>query len=492
MQKRGEKKTETVVEFKTEQLVLPEIKKDLLTEKKVDENSTAFVDEKIALKKGQLFYSNCSAKNKNKNLKKTSIVKNALNSHQLKIRHDSIFAKATTEEEQKLKMAEAEQSASKKSSKKSKLTNLIFFFVNIAVVAGILVYQLSKEEFAPLSGLKFNFIAIIIALLFFGLTIFSETLTTSYLMKISTGKWRFVFSYKLTYIGRYYDCVTPMATGGQPFQITYLKSHGVPLHTSLSIPLGKYIFGQIAWFFLSIVCLIYSFVNPTQNTFVSITSIIGFVLGSVLLVATVFLCVCKSFGHKLVVKTLKLLYKMKIIKNYDKQYEKITKYISDFQDVMQQYAKSPKDFFIIVGLSIIKMIFIYSTPFFVISFFNGGLEGSMFIPVFVMCYLVDIASSFFPLPGGTGMNEISFAAAFGSIVGQNNILVWVLLGWRFFSYYIYLLQGIIILSYDFSIGNRKYKWLVCKENLKEESNQFKQMQIDKFRKERLKRRSKNA
>ena len=133
MQKRGEKKTESVVELKTEQLVLPEIKKDLLTEKKVDDNSTAFVDEKIALKKGQLFYSNCSAKNKNKNLKKTSIVKNALNSHQLKIKHDSIFAKATTEEEQKLKMAEAEQSASKKSSKKSKLTNLIFFFVNIAV-----------------------------------------------------------------------------------------------------------------------------------------------------------------------------------------------------------------------------------------------------------------------------------------------------------------------------------------------------------------------
>ena len=181
---------------------------------------------------------------------------------------------------------------------------------------------------------------------------------------------------------------------------------------------------------------------------------------------------------------------MKIIKNYDKQYEKITKYISDFQDVMQQYAKSPKDFLFLVGMSLLRMVFHYSIPFFIIYFFNGGIDGSMFVPVFVMCNLVDMASSFFPLPGGSGMNEISFAAAFGSIVGQNNILVWVLLGWRFFSYYIYLLQGIIILSYDVSYGNRKYRWNVCRQNLIEESNQFKQIQIDNFRLARSRRRKK--
>ena len=185
-----------------------------------------------------------------------------------------------------------------------------------------------------------------------------------------------------------------------------------------------------------------------------------------------------------------MLYKMKIIKNYDKQYEKITKYISDFQDVMQQYAKSPKDFFFFVWMSIVKMLFHYSIPFFIIYFFNGSIEGEMFIPIFVMCNLVDMASSFFPLPGGTGMNEISFAAAFGSIVGQGDILVWVLLGWRFFSYYVYLLLGIFILSYDVSYGNRKYRWNVCRQNLIEESNQFKQIQIDNFRMARSRRRKK--
>ena len=441
-----------------------------------------------ALKKGSVLYPLNSCKYSAE--KAGNVIKIKLKSRQLKFKEGITFAKPMSEEEQKQKLADAEQSVSKKSSKKSKLKNLFFFFLNIAIVAGILTYQLLNEEYAPLSGLRVDVASLFITLLLFGGVLLCETLISGYLMKISVNKWSLGFSYKLSLIGRYYDNVTPMSTGGQPFQVAYLKSHGVPMHTSLSIPLGKYVFQQIAWFIVSVFCIIYSFVGLNMNIFVYTTSIIGFALGSVVLVATVFLCVCKSFGRKLVVKILKLLYKMKIIKNYDKQYEKITKYISDFQDVMQQYAKNPKDFFILTGLSVARMVINYSMPFFIISFFNGGLEMEMFIQIFVMCNLVDMSSSFFPLPGGTGMNELSFAAAFGSVVGQGNILVWVLLGYRFFSYYVYLLIGIIILSYDVSYGNRKYRWSVARANLIEESNQFKQIQIDRFRLERSKRRKK--
>ena len=109
-----------------------------------------------------------------------------------------------------------------------------------------------------------------------------------------------------------------------------------------------------------------------------------------------------------------------------------------------------------------------------------------------MTCLVDLSSSFFPLPGGTGMNEISFSAAFGAVVGKQTHLAWVLIIWRLCSYYFYLIQGVSILSYDFAYGNRKYKWEVVRGNLAQESELFKQEQINKFRSERAKRRkSKN-
>lgn len=389
--------------------------------------------------------------------------------------------------DQRKKLDEAEQSVSKHNSKKSKILNLIFFFVNIAVVVGILVYQLTQEEIET-EGIRLSISYLFVVILLFAATMGFETLAISYLVKQSTGKWRPGLSYKVAGIGRYYDSVTPMSSGGQPFQISYMKSRGMPLHTSLSIPLAKYEFHQMAWVVMSLICLIISWTNDNFSTFVSVTSIIGFVIGFVILFVTVFLSVCKSLGKKIVVKILKLLYKMKIIKNYDKQYEKITKYISDFQDVMKQFAKSPKDFISMFLICFAKLTVNYSMPYFIVKLFMPGLEGSMYMNLFVMSMLVDLSSSFFPLPGGTGLNEISFQAAFASVIGQGNILVLVLLVWRFFSYYIYLLQGLSILSYDMAYGNRKYKWQVKRDKLAEESAIFKQNQIDRFREERSKRR----
>ena len=118
-----------------------------------------------------------------------------------------------------------------------------------------------------------------------------------------------------------------------------------------------------------------------------------------------------------------------------------------------------------------------------------GFDPSMYLRIMVMCVLVDLAASFFPLPGGTGMNEISFSAMFTPLFGNVGTF-WAMLIWRFFSYYIFLLQGIIILSYDMAYGNRKYRWQVKKSYLVEESRVFKQQQIDKFRADRLKRRRK--
>ncbi len=391
---------------------------------------------------------------------------------------------------EKKRLDDIEQSVSKWNSKKSKILSIVFFILNICVVIGILIYQLLKEDWVPLHGFKYNVSSFFIIVLLLGLVISCDTLIVAYLLKQMTGKCRWGVAYKVAEIGRYYDSVTPMATGGQPFQVNYLKTHGMPIHTSMSIPLAKYVFGQISWVIISFTSLVISWTDSSYGKLVSVTSLLGFIFASLILAATIFLSVCKTLGKKLVTKGLKLLYKMKIIKDYDKQYERIVKYISDYQDIMKQYARSPKDFTVMTFLSLLKCVVNYSLPFFIVRFFTP-LDGSMYIKLFVMTCLVDLSSSFFPLPGGTGLNEISFTASFGSVLaGQHSLLVWVLIFWRFCSYYVYLLQGVLILSYDITYGNKKYKWQVKREKLAQESEVFKQEQINKFRLERAKRRKK--
>lgn len=92
---------------------------------------------------------------------------NELKSNEIIIEEDI----SQTIEEQRKKLDEAEQSVSKETAKKQKL-NLIFFILNMLIVAGILIYQLAKEDYAPIEGLSLNISYLLVILIFFGLVIF--------------------------------------------------------------------------------------------------------------------------------------------------------------------------------------------------------------------------------------------------------------------------------------------------------------------------------
>ena len=82
----------------------------------------------------------------------------------------------------------------------------------------------------------------------------------------------------------------------------------------------------------------------------------------------------------------------------------------------------------------------------------------LFYTFFVLTVMVDLASSCCPLPGGTGMNEITFSVLFSSYLPSQ--VFWALLLWRLASYYIWLILGLIILVYDFFVGNKKNEKLI--------------------------------
>ena len=105
----------------------------------------------------------------------------------------------------------------------------------------------------------------------------------------STKVYRPNLSYKVSAIGRYYDVITPFATGGQPFQIYYLSKYGIKPSEAVSITLGKYIFRQIAsivFFGVALFVNLYittSASNAGQVT-IGVASWAGFIVNFILLV----------------------------------------------------------------------------------------------------------------------------------------------------------------------------------------------------------------
>ena len=112
---------------------------------------------------------------------------------------------------------------------------------------------------------------------------------------------------------------------------------------------------------------------------------------------------------------------------------------------------------------------------------GGAPNGDIFIQMWMFTILIECASGFIPLPGGTGMSEIAFTLTFANVY-PNNTVFWGLLLWRFMNYYIYLVQGLGVMIYDAMIGNKKYEWQKRKWELEAESNKFKDDQIKRYNK----------
>jgi len=438
-----------------------------------EEKEEIKIVEEAKVKK-QSFFSRLKNRIKEKKAKKLELIENE---------HLSEEESKKVEE----KIVEANKEVTDKSSKNKKIKNIIFFIFNIVLVAGILIWNIyTTEDFAPINLFNINFLYVFVVLLLLVGIMLLDVFSIHRMIYRKTMRSRWNLSYKSLSILRYYDAVTPLASGGQAFMVTYLTSRDVPGSTSLSIPIAKLVFQNIAWLTIAFVCLIIS-CSGGSSAFISTTSIIGFLLGALMIVVILFLSFSKKWGKKLVSWGLRLLVKMKILKSYEKHYDKVLSFIEDYQNIMKEYSRAKLDVFYQLILHGLRFVCLYSIPFFIYCSFMG-FDGSKFGEFFVFTAMIELASSFIPLPGGTGMNEITFTFLFKQYLGGATF--WALLLWRFCSYYFYLLQGIGILSYDTIYGNRKYKWIKTKLALQSESQEFRRLQIESFRNERTKRRKK--
>lgn len=374
---------------------------------------------------------------------------------------------ATEEERIQNIVEESAESVKKQRSKKKRWLSTIFLLINLAIVVGIFIWgflgdgnQLNIKE---LFSQKINWIWFFVGVLVFFLISWADGMRIFTLIFHVTKKPRPFLSYKSQANCRFYDCVTPLSTGGQPFQIYYLSKHGLSGAHASSVPIAKYLYSQfLTMIFVALVLILQHTYIISLNPFILTMCYIGFGLNVLLLGSILFLSVSKKIGPSCAIGILKLLSKMKIVKDYRKSFVKVMHTVRDYVATMKQFMSNIWVALAMLALSVIYFILFYSIPFVVYATFVP-LDANWFstyIQIFTMAVVCDMACSFIPLPGAAGMAELSFATLFGNFfksAGAGNIAVWALLLWRIFTYYGYLIQGLFIMLYDFLIGNKKYE-----------------------------------
>jgi len=343
-------------------------------------------------------------------------------------------------------------------SRKKKIWSICFFVLNVLLIFFVF-YNFAREQGGvhPLSELLAGhpkWIFLLIAVGFHFLTVFFNTFKYFILIKHHTGKFRFWFSLKVATIGRYYDLITPMATGGQPFEIYYLRKNGYSGDKATAMPLAKYMVWQISFFLLCLIILILHSADYVSSPLVLICAWVGLSFVLLIFLFVFFVSVTNKFGASVIVGILKLLHKLKIIKNYRRTLLKVLKFVKSYQYNIKHLFNNPLVVLGEIFVTILGLISNSLIAYFILLTFCETPNFSWW-QIVCMCCICELASSFIPLPGGSGAQELSFNALLGTFFPDGTFF-WGVLFWRILTYYIYILEGFILIIGG-SIKNRLKK-----------------------------------
>ena len=396
-----------------------------------------------------------------------------------------LVAEAEKEVETKEAIKSTYETVKNQQSKKKRILNVVFLLLNLAILAVIFAWQFSTEDPVSLTELlssKLNWWWLIIAIAVFFLINFTDAARVYIAIKKVTGRSRPWLSYKSVLCCRFYDCITPLATGGQPFQVFYLNKRGLNASSATSVPLAKYIYAQVTYVLMSVIILLSSsgiLFELNISPFVLTLCYIGLGLNLLLVLAIFFLSISKKVAPRMMFGLLKMLKWMHIIKDSRALFKKVMRVVKEYVSTFRMFMTSGWMCVIQFALSILYNLLLYSLAFIVYCIFCP-FDINLWYTFFVLQLVCDLAISFIPIPGGAGTAELSFQSVFAPFyaAAAPGVLVWAVLFYRILTYYAYLIQGGLLLLYDFAIGNKKIEPML--QRFKDEEQRAKESNLIKM------------
>ena len=271
-------------------------------------------------------------------------------------------------------------------------------------------------------------------------------LKLSIMCKYMTGKFHFKTCFFTGILGHYYNYITPLAVGGQPFEIIHLSKHGVHGGVASSMPIAAFFINELAFVLLTIVSIVLynsnvlSMPSSMQMLPATITtlSIIGLIccLGMPTLVLT--FAFFPSLGASLINFIVKIGEKLHLVKNPKLTAYKAIKSVTHNSICLKKMTRS----FPVTALSLIfsfgEWLGLASIAYFVLRFFSfdlptiGGFqEWGIIVGI---CLILYSAISFIPTPGNSGAADLSFYLLFETGLTISGAAFPAMIVWRFLSF----------------------------------------------------------
>ena len=271
----------------------------------------------------------------------------------------------------------------------------------------------------------------------------SESVIIHYMMKALGDKVPFLNCVKYSFIGFFFSCITPSASGGQPAQIYYMKKDNIDIPVStlvlMIVTIGYKLVLVVMGVFLFLFQrnLLHQYMNPMTNFFLYLgifLNVIG--IGGLLL-----LVFRPSLVKRILCWCQKLIIKLHILK---KESHSFMKSIDKYHETAEFFKSHLKVMLNVFYLSVFQRVCLFYVTYLVYRSF--GLHGTSAYTIVMLQAVIALSVDMLPLPGGMGASENLFLAIFLPIFGQALILPSMLLS-RGISYYTLLLISALVTVY---------------------------------------------
>lgn len=328
--------------------------------------------------------------------------------------------------------------------KKFKRNGIIIFVITLVLIWFILKDNFNESiKLLMTSKLSWIFVSLIV----FFIYVVLESLVTKILVNQYKKDYTLKKCIHLTLMTKFFNGITPFATGGQPLQVYELKKEGVKITDGTVIMVEHFVIFQTSVVILAFLAIIINtiFGIVQCEPFLNSLAILGFGVNILLLLVVYFISISPNISKKILKSIVSFLYKIKIIKNKNASLEKCDKACDEYYQGYTHLSQNKKLVWRLILIEIISLVVWFTTPVFI--FKSLGYMGNVSVLICIMISIyIFFVGSYIPIPGGSGGMEYAFVGYFTFYI-TSSYLTLALILWRFVNYYLPMIVGGIIFNF---------------------------------------------
>lgn len=305
--------------------------------------------------------------------------------------------------------------------------------LSITAALFLLAYNFDEETLEVLLYLRTEYL-LVATLMIFSLWIIEGIRVKLFVATVSHGKTISLFDGMQIYLMTFFfAAVTPFAAGEWPAHIYALKRHGLSIGEATAITVLRAFVTRILFTLAAIFLLLYFQGHPIPVFLhkVFVYAVFGSILSSLVL----FFLVWKPLILQ------KLLHKLSFMakgKRSNKIYAFLQRELGEYCDSTRSINRwNGGGFLLITILTAAYWIFFFSIAPVLLLGLNRAVPFSQAL---FWQLIIQMFTFYIPLPGGSGVVELSAARLYSFFVPASVLGLFVL-SWRFFTYYLLLFFG---------------------------------------------------